>query len=203
METESRPQNTCGRFLLYIEASNTTPGGEVHFPLPGKERPLMTTPRTMRPRCPVCQPAAARRVSPAPRRRARRRRRSRRGPRAEKPVQSGHGGGRGSGRSRCTGFGAGKRFEPCQCRQEQQGQQPQSQRAALLDNLPGQGSELLGGKTGYTSQAGLCLASLMEVDGQEYILVTTGAPGDHTTDPYHLLDALEVCDQLRSGILNA
>lgn len=40
----------------------------------------MTTPRTMRPRCPVCQPAAARRVSPAPRRRARRRRRSRRGP---------------------------------------------------------------------------------------------------------------------------
>lgn len=73
---------------------------------------------------------------------------------------------------------------------------------ALLDNLPGQGSELLGGKTGYTSQAGLCLASLMEVDGREYILVTTGAPGDHTTDPYHLLDALEVCDQLRSGILN-
>ena len=52
------------------------------------------------------------------------------GPRAEKPVQSGHGGGRGSGRSRCTGFGAGKRFEPCQCRKEQQGQQPQSQRAA-------------------------------------------------------------------------
>ena len=43
----------------------------------------------------------------------------------------------------------------------------------------------------------------MEVDGREYILVTTGAPGDHTTDPYHLLDALEVCDQLRSGILNA
>lgn len=72
---------------------------------------------------------------------------------------------------------------------------------ALLDNLPGQGSELLGGKTGYTSQAGLCLASLMEVDGREYILVTTGAPGDHSTEAYHLLDALTVFDQLRSGAL--
>lgn len=205
METESRPQNTCGRFLLYIEASNTTPGGEVHFPLPGKERPMlvMTAPRTMRPRCPVCQPAAARRVSPAPRRRARRRRRSRRGPLALwllalllfaalagfKSLAGAESGASAPAASPSSTVPAlNGLFIP---------------RAALLDNLPGQGSELLGGKTGYTSQAGLCLASLMEVDGQEYILVTTGAPGDHTTDPYHLLDALEVCDQLRSGILNA
>lgn len=74
---------------------------------------------------------------------------------------------------------------------------------ALLDKLPGQGRALRDGKTGYTSQAGLCLASLIEEDGRESILVTTGAPGDHTTDPYHLLDALEVCDQLCSGILKA
>ena len=74
---------------------------------------------------------------------------------------------------------------------------------ARLDALPGQGGELLGGKTGYTSQAGLCLASLMEVEGREYILVTTGAPGDHSTEPYHLLDALEVCRQLRDGALSA
>lgn len=71
----------------------------------------------------------------------------------------------------------------------------------LLDTLPGQGSELLGGKTGYTSQAGLCLASLIEANGREYILVTTGAPGDHSTEPYHLRDALTVCEQLRSGTL--
>ena len=74
---------------------------------------------------------------------------------------------------------------------------------ARLDAIPGQGGELLGGKTGYTSQAGLCLASLIGVDGREYILVTTGAPGDHSTEPYHLLDALEVCEQLRSGTLSA
>lgn len=74
---------------------------------------------------------------------------------------------------------------------------------ARLDAMPGQGGELLGGKTGYTSQAGLCLASLIGMDGREYILVTTGAPGDHFTEPYHLLDALEVCKQLRSGTLSA
>jgi D-alanyl-D-alanine carboxypeptidase (penicillin-binding protein 5/6) len=35
---------------------------------------------------------------------------------------------------------------------------------------------LLGGKTGYTPEAGQCLASLAEKDGQRYILVTAGAP---------------------------
>ena len=35
--------------------------------------------------------------------------------------------------------------------------------------------EILGGKTGYTKAAGLCLASLAKVEGQEYILVTAGA----------------------------
>ena len=319
----------------------------------------MTTPRTMRPRCPVCQPAAARRVSPAPRRRARRRRRSRRGPLALwllalllfaalagfKSLAGAESGAsapasspsstvpalnglfspraalldRSSGRflagqamqeqappasltkimtvllaieslpdldqmvtvplrdllygamlpsgaeccltlarqvsgsesafveqmnrrakelglentrfANCTGLHdpdhyasaadlaqlldaalnneifrqvfTSRSYTTSPTAQHPQGFTMYSSMFSLLDNLPGQGSELLGGKTGYTSQAGLCLASLMEVDGREYILVTTGAPGDHTTDPYHLLDALEVCDQLRSGILNA
>ncbi len=52
------------------------------------------------------------------------------------------------------------------------------------------GGHILGGKTGYTSDAGLCLASLAEKDGVEYILVTAGAQGDHHTDPYHIEDAL-------------
>ncbi|MDO3412827.1 serine hydrolase [Saccharibacillus sp. CPCC 101409] len=56
--------------------------------------------------------------------------------------------------------------------------------------------EILGGKTGYTSAAGLCLASLAVKDGKEYILVTTGAKGDHTTDPYHIEDALSVYTHL-------
>ncbi len=54
------------------------------------------------------------------------------------------------------------------------------------------GGQILGGKTGFTSEAGLCLASLGLAGGREYILVTGGAPGDHSTEPYHLLDAAEV-----------
>ena len=52
------------------------------------------------------------------------------------------------------------------------------------------GGEILGGKTGYTSDAGLCLASLARKDGKEYILITMGAPGDHSTEQYNIADAL-------------
>lgn len=51
---------------------------------------------------------------------------------------------------------------------------------------------LLGGKTGYTGEAGLCLASLAEVDGVEYILITMGADGSNATEPFHILDAFTV-----------
>lgn len=46
------------------------------------------------------------------------------------------------------------------------------------------GGEILGGKTGFTNEAGLCLASFAEIDGREYILVTMGAPlnGQHIED---------------------
>lgn len=56
--------------------------------------------------------------------------------------------------------------------------------------------KILGGKTGYTSEAGLCLASLAEIGGQEYILVTAGAKGDHNTAPYHIEDAKYIYNQL-------
>lgn len=55
---------------------------------------------------------------------------------------------------------------------------------------------ILGGKTGYTDEAGLCLASLAEISGQEYILVTAGAAGSHQTEPYNILDALKVYQRL-------
>lgn len=55
---------------------------------------------------------------------------------------------------------------------------------------------ILGGKTGYTQEAGLCLASLLSAGGREYILVTMGAPGSHETEPYHIEDALNVGRQL-------
>ena len=52
------------------------------------------------------------------------------------------------------------------------------------------GIRLLGGKTGYTSAAGLCLASLAEVNGEEYILITLGAEGSPDSPPYHVMDAI-------------
>lgn len=55
---------------------------------------------------------------------------------------------------------------------------------------------ILGGKTGYTEEAGLCLASLAQIGGREYILVTAGAPGSHETEPYHILDATYVYEKI-------
>lgn len=58
------------------------------------------------------------------------------------------------------------------------------------------GGSILGGKTGYTNEAGLCLASLAKVDGKEYILITTGAKGDHDSEQYNIDDALTVYKSL-------
>ncbi len=54
---------------------------------------------------------------------------------------------------------------------------------------------ILGGKTGYTSQAGQCLASFAEIGGKEYILVTAGAQGT-TEAPYHIEDARTIYERL-------
>lgn len=59
------------------------------------------------------------------------------------------------------------------------------------------GGEILGGKTGYTEEAGLCLASLAKVDNQEYILITTGAEGNQYTEQYNIIDALAVYNSIR------
>lgn len=53
--------------------------------------------------------------------------------------------------------------------------------------------KILGGKTGYTSQAGHCLASFAEIDGVEYILVTAGAAGTGTP---HIDDAVKLYNRL-------
>lgn len=56
--------------------------------------------------------------------------------------------------------------------------------------------EFLGGKTGHTSQAGLCLASLVNVKGKEYILVTAGAEDHGGSIPGHVADAKKIYSKL-------
>ena len=65
-----------------------------------------------------------------------------------------------------------------------------------MDSTEVVGGEILGGKTGYTEEAGLCLASLAEVNGREYILVTAKANGTHDTEQFHILDAVNVYSQI-------
>ncbi len=54
------------------------------------------------------------------------------------------------------------------------------------------GGRILGGKTGYTGEAGQCLASLAQKEGREYILVTAGAKGDNRAEHFNIDDAYTV-----------
>ena len=56
--------------------------------------------------------------------------------------------------------------------------------------------EILGGKTGYTYEAGLCLASLAKVAKQEYILISAGAQGGPHSEQYNITDALAVYNSI-------
>lgn len=62
------------------------------------------------------------------------------------------------------------------------------------------GGQIIGGKTGYTGEAGLCLASLAEIGGKEYILVTAKADGNHQTEQFHILDAINVYNQIGQNL---
>ncbi|WP_315116569.1 D-alanyl-D-alanine carboxypeptidase [uncultured Clostridium sp.] len=53
-----------------------------------------------------------------------------------------------------------------------------------------------GGKTGYTEEAKLCLASLAKIDGKEYILVTANADGSPQTKQFNILDSFTVYNQI-------
>lgn len=64
-----------------------------------------------------------------------------------------------------------------------------------MDSSKVTGGEITGGKTGYTPEAGLCLASTAEINGRHYMLVTAKADGDHDTAQFHILDAVNVYDQ--------
>ena len=61
------------------------------------------------------------------------------------------------------------------------------------------GGQILGGKTGYTSEAGQCLASIAVKNGSKYILVTSGAPGDNQKEKQHIDDAFTVYNAIGSN----
>lgn len=69
-----------------------------------------------------------------------------------------------------------------------------------LDTLDVTGGKILGGKTGYTESAGLCLASLADINGREYILVTAKADGNLYTEGFHVTDAVNVYEQIGKSI---
>ncbi|MGP6146616.1 D-alanyl-D-alanine carboxypeptidase family protein [Jeotgalibaca sp. A122] len=78
-----------------------------------------------------------------------------------------------------------------------------------LLKLPELKGLMIGGKTGFTEQAGLCLASLAQIDGKKYVLVTAGAdaipdfPVDqdrHIEEPLHIQDAANIYRQLAEGV---
>jgi len=56
--------------------------------------------------------------------------------------------------------------------------------------------EIIGGKTGFTPEAGRCLVSLAQINEKHYILVTAGAENTPENQIQHLLDALYIYDQL-------
>lgn len=65
-----------------------------------------------------------------------------------------------------------------------------------LDTMEVTGGKILGGKTGYTEAAGLCLASLAQINGREYVLVTAKADGNLFTEGFHVKDAVNVYEQI-------
>ena len=68
--------------------------------------------------------------------------------------------------------------------------------SSLFTKIPSGESAILGGKTGYTPEAGLCLATIIEKHGEQYIFVTTNAAGQAWTPPLHIEDALTAFDAL-------
>ena len=71
--------------------------------------------------------------------------------------------------------------------------------STLFKNLPQTeltNGLIIGGRTGFTLEAGRCLISLAKINGKEYILVTGGAINTPENQIQHLLDAIYIYEQL-------
>lgn len=55
-------------------------------------------------------------------------------------------------------------------------------------------TDIICGKTGFTYDAGLCLATYGEKDGEGYIVVALGAPGNHRTEQKQVYDTVYLYD---------
>lgn len=62
------------------------------------------------------------------------------------------------------------------------------------------GATIIGGKTGYTLEAGLNLASIAQIGDQTFLLITAAAPGDATSEQYNITDALNIYSALAMDI---
>ena len=72
-----------------------------------------------------------------------------------------------------------------------------------MSSMDFEGGTFIGGKTGYTSEAGQCLATAATINGHEYIFVTFGAyrnEGD-TSSHLHTVDAINTYQAL-AAVLN-
>jgi len=68
--------------------------------------------------------------------------------------------------------------------------------SSLLMKIAGADGAIVGGKTGYTPEAGLCLASIIEKNGKRYLFITTNAARQAWTPPQHIEDALTAYEAL-------
>jgi len=71
----------------------------------------------------------------------------------------------------------------------------QLMRSTMFDNMPTtefNGGEILGGKTGFTTPAGLCLASIATDGVHEFALITFSASTDEGTPPANIRDAFAI-----------
>ena len=73
------------------------------------------------------------------------------------------------------------------------------------DEYPVMDEKVIGGKTGFTEEAGQSLATLAKIDGKYYTLITAGAGAQtsgagpdyiHLSEPFHIVDASLIYSQL-------
>ncbi len=62
-------------------------------------------------------------------------------------------------------------------------------------------SKIIGSKTGYTDDAGLCMASMIEIEGKKFILITLGASKD-AISPDNVEDAVTVMSYIQHNYKN-